>query len=88
MSFNNLHSKYYSEEAQSMHEEDSDINKSVEETISVNQPSVSHLSDISIDEEDMYCPSDVRSSSDEDEESPRNIPMQLSRNGETWTPLL
>ena len=71
-----------------MLEENFDSNKSDEETISDNQPSVSHLSDISIDEENMYCPSDISSSSDEDEESSRYTPVQLSRNGETWTPLL
>ena len=36
----------------------------------------------------MCCPSNVSSSSDEDEESPRNTPVQFSRIGKTWTPLL
>ena len=83
MSFNNLRSKYSAEEAQSMHEEDSDNNESDEETFSV-----SSISYISSDEEVMYCPSDVSSSSDEDEESPRNTPVQFSRNGQTGTTLL
>ena len=88
MSFNNLRSKYSAEEAQTMLEENSDNNESKEETIFDDQPSVSSIFDISSDEEDVYCPSDVSSSSDENEESSRNTPLQFSRNGETWTPVL
>ena len=71
-----------------MFEEDSDNNELDEKTISDDQPSVSSVSDISSDKKDMYCPSDVSSSSDEDEESPLNTPVQFSRNCETWTSLL
>ena len=71
-----------------MLEEDSDDNESGEQTISDDQPSVSSISDISSDEENMYCPCDVSSSSDEDEESPRNTPVQFSRNGKIWTSLV
>ena len=72
-----------------MLEEDSDNNKSDEETIFDDQSSVSNISDISSDEEwCKYCPSDVSSSSDKDEESSRNNPVQFSRNGEFWNPLL
>ena len=88
ISFNNLRSKYSAEEAQSMLEENSDNNKSDEETISNHQTSVSSIFDISSNEEDMHCPSDVSTSFDEDEESPRNNPVQFSKNGKTWIPLL
>ena len=69
-----------------MLEEDSDNNESDEETIFEDQPSVSSISNIPSDKENnMYCPSDVSSSSDEDEESPLNTAVQFSRNDKTCT---
>ena len=71
-----------------MLEEDSDNDELDEETISDDRHSLSSISDISSNEEDLYCPSDASSSSDEDQESARNASLQFSRNGETWSPLL
>ena len=88
MSLDNLVSKYSAEEAQSMLEEDSNNDNLDEETIFDDRHLLSSISDISSDEEDLYCPSDPSSSSDEDQESTRNASQQLSRNGETWSPLL
>ena len=56
MSWNNLVSKYSTEEAQSMLEEDSDNDELDEETISDDRHSLSGISDISSDEEDLYYP--------------------------------
>ena len=64
MSLNNLVSKYSTEEAQYMLEEDSDNDELDEETISDDRHLLSSISDISSDEEDLYCPSDASSSSD------------------------
>ena len=61
MSLNNLVSKYSAEEAQAILEEDSDNDELDEETISDNQHSLSSVSDISSDEEDLNCPSDISS---------------------------
>ena len=83
MSLNNLVSKYSAEEAQSILEEDSDNDELDKETISDDRHSLSSISDISSDEEDLYHPSDSSSSSDEDQESTRNASLQFSRNGET-----
>ena len=68
MSLKNLVSKYSAEEAQSMLEEDSDNDEFDKETIFDDRHSLSSISDISSDEEDLYCPSDASSSSDKDEE--------------------
>ena len=78
MSLNNLVSKYSTEEAQSILEEDSDNDELDKETISDDQHSLSSISDISSDEEDLYRPSDSSSSSDEDQESTRNASQQFS----------
>ena len=51
-----------------MLEEDSDNDELDEETISDDRHSLSGISDISSDEEDLYRPSDASSSSDKDEE--------------------
>ena len=64
MSLNNLVSKYSTEEAQYMLEEDSDNDELDEETISDDRHLLSSISDISSDEEDLFCPSDASSSSD------------------------
>ena len=69
MSLNNLLSKYSAEEAQSILEEDSDNDELDEETISDDRHTLSSISDISSDEEDLYRPSDASSSSDKDEEN-------------------
>ena len=51
-----------------MLEEDSDNDEIDEETISDDRHSLSGISDISSDKEDLYRPSDASSSSDKDEE--------------------
>ena len=61
MSLNNLVSKYSAEEAQAMLEEDSDNDELDEETISDDRHSLSSISVISNDEEDLNCPSDISS---------------------------
>ena len=71
-----------------MLEEDSNNNELDEETISDDRHSLSSISDISSDEEDLYYPSDASISLDEDQESTRNAFLQFSRNGETWSSLL
>ena len=68
MSLNNLVSKYSAKEAQSILEEDSDNDELDKETISDYGHSLSSISDISSDEEDLYRPSDASSSSDKNEE--------------------